>query len=255
MNLEIPNKPKPYLMAHRGNNVLCPENTLGAFKQAVSDGADIIETDLHLSKDGHFICIHDATTNRTTGKEGVIADLTLAQIKEYNPAAYHPLAKKPEKILTLDELLEVIPENIVLALELKADAFCEQKTARQLVKLLELHDLLSHTWILSFHMEHLRAIQSVTDNIPVGLISMGRLKPPENLNVLGVFFPFVLLNPGIIKQAHKKGQLFCPLDTQPDKRLKFYKKHHVDAIISDNPQETRKAIDTIFFNKQKSRNI
>ena len=46
--LVIPNRPKPYLMAHRGNRVACPENTLAAFRRALVDGADILETDLHL---------------------------------------------------------------------------------------------------------------------------------------------------------------------------------------------------------------
>jgi glycerophosphoryl diester phosphodiesterase len=52
--LEIPGRTKPYVMAHRGNRVQCPENTLVAFRQAFKDGADILETDLHLSKEGKF---------------------------------------------------------------------------------------------------------------------------------------------------------------------------------------------------------
>ena len=59
--LTLPGRTKPYVMAHRGNRVLCPENTLASFSKAFEEGADILETDLHLSADGVFMCIHDAT--------------------------------------------------------------------------------------------------------------------------------------------------------------------------------------------------
>ena len=64
--LDIAGKPKPYVMAHRGNRVACPENTLAAFQRALDEGADILETDLHVTADDVFVCIHDATLDRTT---------------------------------------------------------------------------------------------------------------------------------------------------------------------------------------------
>ena len=70
-------------MAHRGNRTLFPENTLAAFTQAFRDGADILETDLHLSAEGDFICIHDATVDRTTNGSGEVKNLKLAEIKSY----------------------------------------------------------------------------------------------------------------------------------------------------------------------------
>ena len=76
-------KPKPLLMAHRGNRVLFPENTIAAFKQAFTDGADILETDLHLSSDDEFICIHDATVDRTTNGIGEVKDLSLKDLKSF----------------------------------------------------------------------------------------------------------------------------------------------------------------------------
>ena len=57
-------------MAHRGNRAACPENTLASFRRAIADGADVLETDLWLSRDGAFVCIHDATLERTTDTIG-----------------------------------------------------------------------------------------------------------------------------------------------------------------------------------------
>ncbi len=72
-SLHIPGKTKPYIMAHRGNRTACPENTLAAFRRAITDGADILETDLHLSADQVFVCIHDPTVDRTTDGSGAVA--------------------------------------------------------------------------------------------------------------------------------------------------------------------------------------
>ena len=69
-------KRKPLVMAHRGNRELFPENTLPAFRRAWQEGADIIETDLHLSRDGEFMCIHDSTLDRTTCGDGPVAART-----------------------------------------------------------------------------------------------------------------------------------------------------------------------------------
>ena len=66
----LAHKVKPYVMAHRGNRVACPENTLASFRRALADGADLLETDLHLSSDGRLVCIHDATVDRTTNGKG-----------------------------------------------------------------------------------------------------------------------------------------------------------------------------------------
>ena len=84
--LAIPGKPKPYLLAHRGNRVRCPENTLAAFHQALADGADALETDLHLTADGVFVCIHDATVDRTTNGTGDVAAMTSAELHEFDNA-------------------------------------------------------------------------------------------------------------------------------------------------------------------------
>src|SRR5512136_2944979 len=100
--LNIPGRPKPYVMAHRGNQVACPENTLAAFRRALADGADIIETDLHLTADGVFVCIHDGMVDRTTDGHGAVAEMTLAQIKTLSASCGRP-EFAAERVPTLAE--------------------------------------------------------------------------------------------------------------------------------------------------------
>jgi len=120
--LGLVGKPKPYVMAHRGNRVVCPENTLAAFQRALDEGADILETDLHLTADGVFVCIHDATVDRTTNGTGAVSAMTLTEIKTLSAADGNP-EFETERVPMLAELTAILPPGVPLALELKSDQF------------------------------------------------------------------------------------------------------------------------------------
>jgi len=242
--LEIPGKEKPYLMAHRGNNVVCPENTLAAFRQAFLDGADILETDLHLSKDGKFVCLHDATLDRTTDRKGAVADLTLKEIKSASAFNQKP-GFENERIPLLEETAAVLPENVALALELKTDRFLEETVCRQLISELKNSQILERTIVLSFSAPRVFSVQKVYSEMPIGLITMKKLKPPDDFDMVGPFFPILWLNPWYIQSAHHKNVLVCPLDPAPEPRLKRYLGWGCDAIITNNPGVTRKAMDEL----------
>jgi glycerophosphoryl diester phosphodiesterase len=66
------------MVAHRGGGKLAPENTLAAFRSAVEDwGADMLELDVRLTRDGHVVVLHDDTVDRTTEGSGAVADMSL----------------------------------------------------------------------------------------------------------------------------------------------------------------------------------
>ena len=240
--LEIPGKTKPYLMAHRGNRVLCPENTIAAFQQSFRDGADILETDLHLSKDDKFICIHDATLDRTTDGSGRIEELSAAQIKKVS--AFNQMEGfRKERVPLLEEIAAILPENVALALELKTDRFLDESVCEQLVIALQKAGVLERSIVLSFSLQRINAVRKVEKDMPIGLITMKKLSPPMEVDMVGPFFPILWVNPWYIRSAHKQGMLVCPLDPKPEPRLEKYLKHGCDAIITDNSAVTRKAID------------
>ncbi|HAF62664.1 MAG TPA: hypothetical protein DCK95_10115 [Anaerolineaceae bacterium] len=239
--LEIPDKNKPYVMAHRGNRAACPENTLTAFQRAFQDGADILETDLHLSKDGKFICIHDATLDRTTDGSGNIADLTSTQIKSVS-AFNHMAGFEAERIPFLEETAAVLPKDVALALELKSDRFLEEKVCQQLLAELKNAGVLERTIVLSFSMQRILSVRKVEADMPIGLITMSKISPPKEVDMVGPFFPILWLNPHYIQTAHRRGILVCPLDPTPEPRLKHYLRKGSDAIITDNSAVTCQAV-------------
>lgn len=240
-NLTIPGRKKPYVMAHRGNNVLCPENTLAAFKQSFLDGADILETDLQISKDNQFICIHDASIDRTTDGKGLVSDYTVEELKSFS-AFYGREEFREEKIPLLSELAAILPADVALALELKSDRFLEDETCQQLVDLLTKTGIRDRTFVISFSKARVLCLHRLASDIPAGLITMSGYVPDPEMQIVGPFWPLLFLNPFYIRFVRKNKQIVCPLDPTPDKRLWIYLKMKVDAVLTDNPQKTCKLI-------------
>ena len=82
--------PTPLVIAHQGGNRLRPGNTFAAFDHAVALGADVLEMDLHASRDGHLVVIHDASLERTTNGSGAVKALTLEELKHLDAGHHWP---------------------------------------------------------------------------------------------------------------------------------------------------------------------
>ncbi|MEJ2010676.1 MAG: glycerophosphodiester phosphodiesterase family protein [Anaerolineales bacterium] len=239
--LQIPGRARPYLMAHRGNRALFPENTFSAFKRAVTDGADILETDLHLTHDQEIACIHDGTVDRTTDGTGAVSSFSLQELRSLNAAASHP-DLPAEPIPTLEELAAWLPADTGLALELKTDRFLEPQVVEHLVALLHRTGIYDRTILLSFSLARLKAAATLDSNLPIGWITLSRIWPLSGVAMLGPFWPLLMLNPFFVFTAHRRGQFVAPLDPAPEPRLKYYQRLGCDAILSDHPHLTAPAL-------------
>jgi glycerophosphoryl diester phosphodiesterase len=228
-------------MAHRGNRVACPENTLAAFRRALADGADILETDLHVTADGHFVCIHDGTLDRTTNGCGLVAERSLADLKQFR-AHYGRAEFEDEHVPTLAEVAALLPPDIALALELKTDRFLEPEVCRRLADELQAAGVRSRAVVLSFHLPRVQAVRAVAPDIPTGYITLSNPWPLVDAPLLGPFWPLLVLNPLYPLWARRLGRVTCPLDPTPDSRLWFYRLIGCDAILTDNPKATGRAL-------------
>ena len=109
-------------IAHRGAASQAPENTLASFRRALQIGTDAVEFDVHLSKDGEVVVMHDDTVDRTTDGMGRIADMTLEEILRIDVGVRFSEEFRGERIPTLRESLECIPPHTISIIEIKADA-------------------------------------------------------------------------------------------------------------------------------------
>ncbi len=228
-------------MAHRGNAVRAPENTMAAFEIAYRDGADILETDLHVTRDGDFVCIHDATLERTTGRPGAVAELDLATLSGTRASMGHP-SYSNETIPSLDRLLAWLPPDMALALELKSDGLLEPEIAKRLAKRLQEAGVLDRTAVLSFSFARCLAVRREVPGIPIGFVTLSRVLPDVEADLLGPLWPILFANPLYVWAAHRRGRLVAPLDPRPDSRLWFYRLLGCDAVLTDDPATTRRRL-------------
>ncbi|MFH8989831.1 glycerophosphodiester phosphodiesterase [Streptomyces sp. NPDC017940] len=144
-------------IGHRGVMGVEPENTLRSFVAAQAAGLDILELDLHLSKDGALVVMHDADVGRTTDGEGAVADKTLAELRDLD-------AGDGERVPVFEEVLDAV--TAPLQAEIKDVA-----AARALAEVMNGRDLTGRVEVLSFHDEALAEITRLVPGVRTALVA------------------------------------------------------------------------------------
>ena len=118
----------PVRIAHRGASGagLAPENTLAAFEKAIQIGVDVLEIDVHSTRDGQIVVLHDASLERTTDRRGLVRELSLEQVRRADAGSWFGSEFKREKIPLLEEVLELARHRALLLIEIKADFITER---------------------------------------------------------------------------------------------------------------------------------
>src|SRR5262249_38764427 len=101
--------PRMEIIAHRGASHDAPENTLAAMRLAWAQGADAIECDVHLARDGELVVVHDPDARRTTGVALEVARASVAELQQLDAGRWKDARFAGEKIPTLDEVLALVP--------------------------------------------------------------------------------------------------------------------------------------------------
>lgn len=109
------------VIAHRGNSTVAPENTLASVESAFEVGADMVEIDVHLTRDRVPIVIHDGSVDRTTDGRGLVAEMTLSEIKKLDAGAWRGAEFTGERVPTLREVVRITPSGAMLLLDVKVD--------------------------------------------------------------------------------------------------------------------------------------
>lgn len=118
--------------AHRGDQACAPENTVAAFRSAVEKGAAMIEFDVQATRDGRLVIMHDPKVDRTTDGTGNVSDLTFDEIRALDAGGWFRPEFKGERVPTLEETLEAIPETVLCNVHLKNSPGVAVETARVL---------------------------------------------------------------------------------------------------------------------------
>lgn len=158
------------VLAHRGASGYAPENTLEAFRLAVEQGADGFELDVHFSRDGHLVVIHDETVDRTTNGKGRVWDLTLEELQTLDACAGKD-AYKGARIPTLAQVLELIQgTGLICNIEIKTDNIFYPGIEQAVLDLVKRMDLENQIIYSSFNHFTLRKIRELDKNARLGML-------------------------------------------------------------------------------------
>ena len=180
-----PRPARPLLYAHRGAAIECPENTMVSFQRAMEIGVDALETDLHMTLDGHVVLSHDPMAQRMTGVPVSFCKATLAEVKTWDagygfidPDGHRPFAGRDIQIPTLEELLLEFPD-VPLNVDIKQRS---PSMVDAVLCLLRRTHSVERVTIGSFHSGVMHAVRQR------GFSGSTALSPPE-------MFSFVALPP------------------------------------------------------------
>lgn len=225
-------------IAHRGASGYAPENTLAAYRRAVAQGVAFIETDLHLTRDAHFIALHDETVERTTNGQGAVHQMTLAELRRLDAGSWFASEFMSERIPTLEEILEFAKKNdVVFYLELKPNGFWGGEHA--LISALRSSNEIARSVVISFDPAILASLRKIEPTLMTGLLYDGSSEKPFDkaleIGARQLVARGDLISPNLLQQAHKQDlQVVCWTVNSPA-HMRMLAAAGVDGIMTDYP--------------------
>lgn len=158
------------VFGHRGARAYAPMNTLPSFELALAQGADGVELDVRLTRDGEMIIMHNETVDETTDGEGHVGDFTLAELKALDAGSWFNESFKGAQIPTLDEVFEAIGKRTRINVEIKAESLRSDGVEQKVANAIRRHNLLRSIIVSSFNPLTLRRFRRALPEVPIGYL-------------------------------------------------------------------------------------
>jgi len=269
----------PEVVAHRGaTDAEAPEHTMAAYRQAAAVGADAVECDVRMTRDGVLVCVHDRRVHRTSNGRGVVSTLHLAELEQmqFGPRRSRRSPWKDDEItvaldepdlengtvLTLERLLEYVtatPDTVRLAIETKHPTRHARRVEQELVRCLRRFGLLDGDrpveWrgkpafrVMSFSQLAVRRVRALAPGVPTVQLIGKRLRPVRtdllsgSMSAVGPGLALLRAHPDYVAQAHAAGkQVHVWVANEPED-VDFLHDLGVDALITDRPGDVLRHI-------------
>ena len=256
---------RPLVIAHRGSSYALAEHTLGAYLRAIDEGADGLECDVRLTRDGHLVCVHDRRVDRTSSGHGVVSEFDLDDLRAMDFGSWHtelPASadafieerdSTEAPVLTLQRLLEAVSDAarpIRLLVETKHPTRYAGLVEQQLVRLLGHFGLLepadrrsSAVTVMSFSPVAVRRVRLLAPALPT--VQLYERMPvlrrdgslPAAADIAGPAVPILRTHPGYVRRVHAQGhQVYAWTVDKPDD-IDLVLGLGVDAVITNRPTD------------------
>lgn len=238
---------KPLVIAHRGAAGEAPENTLGSFRLALEQGADAIELDVHLSRDGELIVCHDHTIDRTTTGSGAIRELTVSELKRADAGVKFAAAFEAERLPLLEEVFALVPPHVMINVENKD--FADDGVAHKLYELLKRTDRIDGVVVSSFNHKSLARLKRLAPEVRVGLlyasdhVNHRRMAEAAGMPVYSLHPHYHGIDAEDIADAAANGIRVYPWTVNGEKDMKRLIAAGASGIITDYPGRLKRLLD------------
>lgn len=247
----------PLVIAHRGASGEAPENTLVAIRRALEVRSDVIEIDVHLSKDKEVMVIHDASVDRTTNGEGLVQNLTKKELQALDAGNWKNSEFANEQIPSLSEVLELINGNAILLIEIKKGKSGRYSGIEDKVwKLIKSHQAQNWVIVQSFETETVNQFLSITSEIEVHKLIVGRfpLLPIHNdgkwrfrnywkydqVQAINPYHKF--LTKKMVRRIHRQNQKVFTYTVNEISDMNRCVRLGVDGIITNYPAQLKRLL-------------
>lgn len=234
------------IIAHRGACKAAPQNTIPAFVKAIEMGADGIENDVHLTRDGAIVICHNYEVDETSDGSGLIAEHTLEELKKLDFGSYFSEEFKGVRIPTLEEFLDVAGPLQVMNVEIKPPKQKGSAIVRKTIEAVKARGMLDKLLISSFDEEVLREVKVIDSRVKTGFLysvnspNIDAIAPDpfrytRDLGADAIhplcFFP----NEEYVTRAHENHLIVNPWTVDYEEGMTAMRDWGCDGIITDVP--------------------
>ena len=235
------------IWAHRGANEYAPENTMEAFEKAIRLGADGIELDVHQTRDGEIVVIHDEKLDRTSSGKGFVKDYTLEELRQFDYAKGTPFEGKAHyAIPTLQEVFELLkPTGLTLNIELKTNVFRYRGIERRILKMVEEYGMRDRIWYSSFNRLTIEKIHLLDPQAKVGILYgeafAGMPVFARNLGLTALHPSFInLMSPRFMEDCRTNGIAVNVWTIDSPEQMRLCYRAGVNSVITNYPDRAQK---------------
>ncbi len=239
---------RPMIIAHRGDPSQAPENTVAAVKKAIEIGVDVVEFDVHVSKDGHLVAIHDATLERTTDGFGPVAAYTLDDLKKLDAGAWFSEEFRGEPIPTIGEMIAAIPAPTWINIHLKSHENESDRVETALVDAVHEAGVVGRTYITHHTRHGLHRIHQKEPKLRLSWLPRGGEQDVEYVDdafYMGfrIIQPnFRIVNKRFMDYAHQRGMWVNVFWADDEEHMRELAEIGVDGILTNYPARLKKVL-------------
>lgn len=229
----------PTVMAHRGLSADAPENTLYAFSDAISVGADFIELDVQQTRDGVLVVMHDSNLKRTTGVNKDIWDVDYADIQNLDAGSWFDPAYANARIPTLEETLQFVDKRAKLNIEIKPTKPTKHGSdtlEQDVAELITQYQYTDACYVTSFSYGSLKKVKEANPEIRTGYLMSVAYGQFYSLKYADAFsLNKVFVTSQVVNAAHQQGKQIFAWTVNGMSEVRSLCNLHVDSIITDDP--------------------